>query len=58
MEMVDILNYISNNGFAIFVAAFLLYDRTKTTAEMKEVLINNTTALEKLIEKMDGGGNE
>ena len=63
--MQDIMDFIANNGFAIAVAVYLLYDRNRCDNDHKaevdklsESVNNNTLVMTQILEHMrkeDGG---
>lgn len=44
---------ISSLGFPIFIAIYLLWKEDKTIGELKDVINQNTIAIQKLIERLD-----
>lgn len=53
MNMADITTFISNVGFPIACCAALFWYVYKQQDKMRESLDNNTTALTKLVERLD-----
>lgn len=45
MSEIDLLNVITQQGFAIAVAIYLLYERTKMNAELTIIIKENTAAM-------------
>lgn len=48
--MEELTNLIGTLGFPIAVSAYLLYERSKNTQSMKELIINNNMILRDLKE--------
>lgn len=54
MTMTELLQYISNNGFAICVAAYMIIVQSKQLTAMTEALTKLTTVIESLEDKVGG----
>lgn len=55
--MEEMLNYIVQNGFAICVAVYLLYERSKINLQVTEALVKVSGSMER-IEEMLGGNTK
>lgn len=49
----ELANWITNQGFAIAVAVYLLYERTKVTLKMLKVMTDVSKVLDKIADKLD-----
>ena len=48
MEFSDILNFIANNGVAIFIAVYFIFNNNKSMQAMNETLIELKTLIESI----------
>jgi len=48
----EILNFITQNGFAIFIAIILLWDKIKNNGKLKQVVENNNELLREIKQKI------
>jgi len=58
MDIQLIGQIISSLGFPIFVAIYLLNREDKTLEELKEVINQNTLAIQRLLDKLEKDGKE
>ena len=53
MDVTMIKDIISNLGFPIVMVGYFIWDKTKVTNKLVEVINNNNVILNKLISKLD-----
>ena len=53
MDVTMIKDLISNLGFPIVMVGYFIWDKTKVTNKLVEVINNNNVILNKLISKLD-----
>lgn len=52
--MQELIPLISNVGFPIFIAVYLVYQQQRTLDELRETIENNTLTMNKLLIKLGG----
>lgn len=56
MEVFDLIKEMINSlGFPIAMVAYFIYDKSKVTNKLVEMVNNNTLVLTRLLEKLDSG---
>jgi len=45
MDEITLMNWAINQGFAVFVAIWLIYEKTRSRKELMCIIKNNTKAL-------------
>lgn len=58
MNVQEIANIISTMGFPIICCIFMWRYLTTTMTEITQTMVKNTEVLQRLVEKLDKGGNE
>ena len=53
MDAATITSLVSNLGFPIVMVGYFIWDKTKVTNKLVEVINNNNVILNKLISKLD-----
>ena len=58
MDINEIMTLVSTLGFPIVMCGAMFYQNTKTIAELKDTIQNNTTVMELILQKIGDGKNE